>query len=320
MTVCMSVGAFASSDFTVEITADKNAASVGEQVTLTVALQGTPSSRSGSLSVALGNGLELISGEMLTSGATIKSFDMSTNKGVAAFSSASSFDGDFARLVVSVTDDEDKSVSVTVKLNPSGDEVTQTYTISDPGATATVGTANAKPGDTVSVDVTLADAPNIKSLAVSDVTYDSTALELIGAEFTVANTILSRWDSTTGKGVAALSNESDINGVIFRLTFSVKSGARKGVYPVSLSVSAKDKDSVSVPITAIPGSVNVNPVIIGDVNGDGIVNMKDLQHLKKYLSSMITVDEISRENSDIGGDGLINIKDLTAIKILLASA
>lgn len=49
----------------------------------------------------------------------------------------------------------------------------------------------------------------------------------------------------------------------------------------------------------------------GDINGDGIVNNKDLTRLMKYLSGE-DVSVIS-ENLDVNGDGVVNNKDLTRL-------
>ena len=49
----------------------------------------------------------------------------------------------------------------------------------------------------------------------------------------------------------------------------------------------------------------------GDINGDGVVNTKDLTRLMKYLSGE-EVDVVS-EAADVNGDGAVNGKDLTRL-------
>lgn len=49
----------------------------------------------------------------------------------------------------------------------------------------------------------------------------------------------------------------------------------------------------------------------GDINGDGVVNTKDLTRLMKYLSGK-EVDVVS-EAADVNGDGAVNGKDLTRL-------
>lgn len=68
-------------------------------------------------------------------------------------------------------------------------------------------------------------------------------------------------------------------------------------------------------VTEIPPVSNVK---LGDVNGDGVVNVKDITQLKKYLASSITINEIVFANSDLDGDGTIGVKDLRELKTMLA--
>ena len=65
-------------------------------------------------------------------------------------------------------------------------------------------------------------------------------------------------------------------------------------------------------------SVPVIPPMIGDVNGDRVLNVKDIQLLKKFVASTVTINEIVDVNSDIDGDGTIGVKDLRALKSMLA--
>lgn len=59
------------------------------------------------------------------------------------------------------------------------------------------------------------------------------------------------------------------------------------------------------------------PVMIGDVNGDGNVNILDVMKLNNYLLDDST--KINEKNSDINGDGSISILDLIALKTKLNS-
>ncbi len=60
------------------------------------------------------------------------------------------------------------------------------------------------------------------------------------------------------------------------------------------------------------------PVLIGDVNGDGTVSLKDLKPLKSHIAGN-TVD-IVLANSDINGDGVINLPDVSALRRMIAGA
>ena len=60
------------------------------------------------------------------------------------------------------------------------------------------------------------------------------------------------------------------------------------------------------------------PVMIGDVDGDESVSMKDIKALKGYVASSGV--EIVIANSDINGDGSIDSADIKALKRIIAGA
>ncbi len=59
-----------------------------------------------------------------------------------------------------------------------------------------------------------------------------------------------------------------------------------------------------------------DPVLIGDVNGDGKINLNDLADIKKYLAGADGVFNVPA--CDVNGDAAHNIEDLSAMKKLLA--
>ena len=64
--------------------------------------------------------------------------------------------------------------------------------------------------------------------------------------------------------------------------------------------------------------VPVLPPKPGDVDGSGVLNVKDITLLKQYLSSSMSIDDIVDVNSDVDGDDTLGVKDLKALKLLLA--
>jgi len=74
-------------------------------------------------------------------------------------------------------------------------------------------------------------------------------------------------------------------------------------------------------IVSAPGGIILKitePVLRGDVNGDGSLNVFDLAKLRKYLLNNST--EINAENTDMNNDDQINIFDLAALRKMLLSA
>ena len=54
--------------------------------------------------------------------------------------------------------------------------------------------------------------------------------------------------------------------------------------------------------------------MLGDVNGDGTVNVLDVTLLEKYLSKEVNLSSDQLKSADVNQDGIIDIKDLTSLK------
>lgn len=66
-----------------------------------------------------------------------------------------------------------------------------------------------------------------------------------------------------------------------------------------------------------PQTDDPDPIIYGDVTGDGRVNAADLVRLMKYISGADV--EINTVTADVNGDGSINSKDLTRLMKLISN-
>ena len=58
-------------------------------------------------------------------------------------------------------------------------------------------------------------------------------------------------------------------------------------------------------------------ICLGDINGDGEINAKDVTMLRRFLAGGWNV-EIEKTNSDVNRDGEINAKDVTMLRRYLA--
>lgn len=74
------------------------------------------------------------------------------------------------------------------------------------------------------------------------------------------------------------------------------------------------------PTTPVPTTAPVTDpgVIVGDVDGDGVVTILDATYLQKYLAEYDDFSNVKLEAADINGDGLITIVDATLIQNMLA--
>ena len=197
----------------------------------------------------------------------------------------------------------DKSVT-----NCYGDAVyTAKFTASDLPI-ATVNNSSARANETVVVNIQLSGAPNLGSLAISNILYDTSAFELVSVDWKVADAILSNWDAATGKGALALSTAKDINGTIISLTFKVKDGTADGNYSVSCTVTSQECDFKNV-----AGQITVYSVAPGDVDGNESVDKDDAIYL--LMHSFFPEDYPINQEADYNGNGMVDKDD--AIHLLM---
>ncbi len=57
-------------------------------------------------------------------------------------------------------------------------------------------------------------------------------------------------------------------------------------------------------------------IVVGDANGDGVVNIKDIKAFKNFL---VGNGEVTEANCDVNNDGAVNAKDLKALKSLVVN-
>ena len=111
---------------------------------------------------------------------------------------------------------------------------------------------------------------------------------------------------------------------LMTVTYTVASSATAGTITDAITATVKELFSDDTAFTDINCTVAAadltikaaSTVLPGDVNGDGVVNNKDLTRLQRYLAGWAV--EINEANSDCNGDGVINNKDLTRLQRYLA--
>jgi len=56
----------------------------------------------------------------------------------------------------------------------------------------------------------------------------------------------------------------------------------------------------------------------GDVNGDGVVNLKDVVLIRRAIAGGWSLSKYNASAADVNGDGLINLKDVVLIRRAVA--
>ena len=108
-----------------------------------------------------------------------------------------------------------------------------------------------------------------------------------------------------------------------------------GKYTVEVFVQASDNstinrtytytatdDDITNPTTVTIPTTATNPTDpsgykVGDVNKDGVVNIKDATYIQKYIAKYAGYQNIPVSLGDVTGDGVVSIKDATEIQRLI---
>lgn len=211
-----------------------------------------------------------------------------------------------------------------------GDKSTEfTVTVEEPNINAAkfvVSSPKANVGQTVTVTVSVENNPGIIAARLS-IGYDATKLQLtgvvssglIGGTFTAGNDISANpytvlWED----GLA--SNNYTGNGVMATYTFLVLENAALGVTPITVSYdqgSTFNCDMEDVEFALENGSIEITDRTPGDANDDGLVNLKDVAVIRRYLAGGWDVT-INNTNADVNADGEVNLKDVVLINRYLA--
>ena len=99
------------------------------------------------------------------------------------------------------------------------------------------------------------------------------------------------------------------NGMSFEV--APQADLAKGTYRTSVVIKDDDGNVLTtVPVTITVGEPATSTVLKGDVNGDGIVNMKDAAALQRHvLKAEYITDEAGLAAGELNGDGVLNMKD-----------
>ncbi len=191
--------------------------------------------------------------------------------------------------------------------------------INDTDAVLEIASVTTQAGKTVTLDVYITKAAPINFMRLS-LRYDTAALTLQKAEN-------SGLFDTFDQGVNLMfSTDGDVNvtGKLVTLTFLVNENAPAGEYPIKLLCrECYSADEKTVQVAVKDGIVTVQDFVLGDVNGDGVVDGRDLVRLRKYLANY---DESTGKSNteifagaEVTGDGKVDGRDLIRLRKYLAN-
>lgn len=109
--------------------------------------------------------------------------------------------------------------------------------------------------------------------------------------------------------------DPDISNIVYinqlnteesKITFTLPQNATDGTYEVRMGGTNIKKSS--------SGFFQLSTYIPGDINGDGIVNTKDITTLRRYNSGGYSDLNVVEEALDVNKDGIVNTKDITTLR------
>ena len=194
----------------------------------------------------------------------------------------------------------------------SDDEGTEdTFEIDEDCPAIIIPDISAKPGDTVSVPITIKNNPGITGLSLV-VGYDMNNLKLTDTENgdVFANKEFSK--DIRDDGSCKFTWESDeVNtkdGTIVTLTFIA--GENSGEYDISVTIDeAVAPDEEEQPFATVNGVLKNEELLFGDVNGDGEVDFADGIRILKHDVGLIDLTGDALVTGDVNGDGEVDFAD-----------
>ncbi len=193
-----------------------------------------------------------------------------------------------------------------------------TFSINKESGKISVSSARGYLGKEVSVTISVEDNPGFVSMLLS-VHYDTNALRLKSVsdkglvpgamhsnDLTMMPYRLNWANDTASENITA-------NGDIVVLTFEVLENAPIGKTKIEVSYRSEYDNILDVEFNPVyfevnAGEIDISNVLIGDVDGNGVITQKDRMVLARYIAGWTgySIDELA---ADVDGNGVITQKD-----------
>lgn len=169
-------------------------------------------------------------------------------------------------------------------------------------------------GEQFTIDINITGGENVAGYQMT-VTFDPTVLSFVSIEnadylpagaLTVPPSVDS--NKVTLAAASFLGGASDGDGTLAKATFEVVKVKASTIGLVNVTLSDPDLNRINV--TTEDGKItDGDAVLIGDVNGDGAVNIFDLV----TVAGQFGQTPPSNPAADVNGDGTVNIFDLVTV-------
>lgn len=131
-----------------------------------------------------------------------------------------------------------------------------------------------------------------------------------------SNTInLGDTSKITASGQGIISYTSDNTDVATVSSSGVVMGIGAGT--ATITVTAKGNNNYNEASKTFTVLVK-KPLLLGDINGDGVISVLDATELQKHLAGLVTLSDEQLAFADTNGDGKVTVLDATAIQKYIA--
>lgn len=279
--------------------------------------------------------LELLGGEWNVQNSIIADWNKyGNNEGVLAFADNTDVTNTFFTFKFKVIEESvDGDVAVTCKVGATkkladGSEESLDLTVNAGKVTVetikkqiVVGSGKGYTGKQISVPISLENNPGVVSMRLS-LNYDKTVLKLNNVvdsgnlgENSHSDDLVSVPYTLFWTNSLATENFT-YNGEIAVLVFDVLEDAKLGKTEISVSYEYEyddilDCDMNPVAFATVNGIYEISDVLLGDVNEDGKITVKDGMMLQRYLSKWVgyNADTMNLAAADVNADGKVTVKD-----------
>ncbi len=234
-----------------------------------------------------------------------------------------------AHFTIKGAEDQNKAVTVSdhdYVISANGTELVYTCSKCGESHTETV-EANApkftlsqikgRVGDKVEVTVSVTHNAGF-IMAKLAVNYDETVLKLVEVKNAGMFDTLSAEGNVITLGSLDEIGDTTADGTLMTLVFEIIDEATEDVQ-VGISYAngaIRNYNGENLIFAIENGAVEVYSYELGDVNGDGVVDIKDVTILRRYLAG--TAESMDLMAADANRDGSVDIKDVTILRRYLA--
>ena len=173
--------------------------------------------------------------------------------------------------------------------------------------------------ETVKINVALAESVSAKAGSI-EFEYGND-FEFISGAWSLQNPTIKRYNASDKKGVFTFDSEHEIIGSVFVINLKSADNVALGKHNISYSLTLRNAEGESqiihgtYKVSVI--SDNKSSIILGDVNGDNIVNIIDATFIQLKLEGY-TINKYNKKTADTDGDGKITNQDAISIQRFLA--